>query len=1161
MFQPVSSKTNFPELERDILRWWKETDAFNKLRKLRAGAPRWSFIDGPITANNPMGVHHAWGRTYKDLFQRYRAMQGFDERWQNGFDCQGLWVEVNVEKDLGFKSKKDIEDYGLAAFVILCKQRVLNYAAVQSEQSIRLGMWMDWNDPDALRMLRDKLGENPNQPLTLDGPRGKVTGTVEQLIGKLGLPEMGGSYFTFSNENNYQIWSFLKKCAERGWVYKGTDVMPWCARCGTGVSEHEISTEDYPDITHTSITARFPLHDRPGEYLLVWTTMPWTFIPHIMVAAGPELTYLKVKQGDAIYYLAENTTHMLKGAYEVIGKLKGSEMEGWAYAGPFDEIPAEQEVGGHVASELRNHVPRPPLSAVQAHRVVLWKDVAEAEGTGLVHMGTGAGPEDFRLGVENGLPIVAPLDENGLFMDGFGEFTGMGAFDVTPRVMESLEQKKMLYRTDPYTHRYPTCWRCKTPLVFRLVDEWFIKMGETYDKPREQLTAEEKSRSLRYQIMDVVDQIRWIPGFGYEREMDWLRNMHDWMISKKRYWGLALPIWECANCGHFEVIGSDDELKARAAEGWDKFAGHTPHRPYVDEVKIKCSQCGAMTSRIKDVGNPWLDAGIVSLSTMGYRLDRKFWEQWFPADFITESFPGQFRNWFYSLLVMATVMENRPPFETILGYGTLFAEDGRPMHKSLGNMIEFNEAAENVGVDVMRWMFSQQRYESNMLFGYHTADETRRTFLLPLWNVYSFFVTYANLDKWKPVNSQQSTVNSDLDRWVLARLQEVIAEVTVALDDYDVPRASRAVEPFIDDLSNWYLRRSRRRFWKSEDDDDKHAAYATLYEVLVALTKLLAPFMPFLTESMYQNLVRSAEGPLQGMDADAPESVHHCAFPKADAAKVDAQLLADMTAARQVVTLGHSTRSAKNIKIRQPLARAIVVADETQRAGLSRLSDLVSDELNVKVFQFAAREEELVSYQLRPNLQTLSEKVKQLVPEPADLAEGDKVRRKELREKRKALTAAIQSVLAGADASRTATDVRAGKSIKLNANGIDVELAPGDVLITPQPKSGFAVMSEGNLVVALDTTLTPELVAEGLAREFVRRVQDLRKSANLDVSDHIRVSYTATPKLAGAVESFREYIMGETLADELAARAAPKDAVSVDDTFDGEKVTVALAKV
>ncbi len=1147
-FKPVSSKTNFPELEREILRWWKETDAFNKLRKLRAGSKKWSFVDGPITANNPMGVHHAWGRTYKDLFQRYKAMQGFDQRWQNGFDCQGLWVEVNVEKDLGFKSKRDIEAYGLAPFVILCKQRVLNYAAVQTEQSIRLGYWMDWNDPEMLRFLRDKL-EDPYQIIELDGPQGKVRGTVEQIVGRLGMPELGGSYFTFSDENNYLIWAFIKKCADKGWLYKGTDVMPWCARCGTGLSEHEISTEDYPDLTHPSITARFPLRGRQNEYLLVWTTTPWTLTSNVAVAVGPELQYLRVKQGDAVYYLAEGTVAILKGDYQVLGKLKGTEMEGWTYDGPFDELPAQQMIGGYAPAELRNHLGNVPTSSVQAHRVILWKDVGETEGTGLVHIAPGCGAEDFRLGKELNLPVVAPIDENGGFIENFGEFSGMSAFEVAPRVIESLQQKGYLYRTDDYTHRYPTCWRCKTELLFRLVDEWFIRMGELYDKPRNQLTPEEKARSLRYQIMDVVDQIRWIPSFGYDREMDWLRLMHDWMISKKRYWGLALPIWECLECGHINVIGSRDELQERAVEGWDQFEGHTPHRPYIDEVKIKCEKCGGKTSRIKDVGNPWLDAGIVSMSTMGYRINRAYWEQWFPADFVTESFPGQFRNWFYSLLVMATVMENKPPFKTLMGYSTLFAEDGRPMHKSLGNAIEFNEAAENIGADVMRWMYSRQRYESNMLFGYHVADETRRTFLLPLWNVYTFFVTYANLDRWSPVNPRHSTVKQ-LDQWILARLQTLIEEMTAALDDYDAPTAARAVEPFIDDLSNWYLRRSRRRFWKSEDDDDKHAAYATLYKVLVTLTKLLAPFVPFVAEAMYQNLVRS-------VDAKAPESVHHCEWPQVDETRRDPRLLAEMTVARQVVNLGHSIRAAKSIKVRQPLARALVVADAAQRDALTQLRDLVADELNVKVVEYAQREEELVTYQLRPNFVTLNEKVKQLVPDPET---DDKQAKKDARAKRKALMGQLQTTLEAQDAGHIAAMVRAGQSFTLDVNGLRIELAPTDVLVTPQPKPGFAVASEGTLVVALDTTLTPDLVAEGLAREFVRRVQDLRKSADLDISDRIAVYYTATPKLASAIETWRDYIAGETLAVALQAGNAPAGAASVDDSFDGERVTVAVVR-
>ncbi|MCL4487570.1 MAG: class I tRNA ligase family protein [Chloroflexi bacterium] len=1160
MFNPVSSKPNFPELELEILRWWKETDAFGKLRRLRAGGPRWSFLDGPITANNPMGVHHAWGRTYKDLFQRFRAMRGFDERWQNGFDCQGLWVEVNVEKDLGFQNKRDIEKYGLAEFVMLCKQRVLNFAAVQTEQSIRLGMWMDWNDPDQLRWLAESLGEDSQRVISVKGPDGPYSNTVEQVVGHLGMPELGGSYFTFSNENNYDIWAFLKKCFERDWIYKGTDVMPWCGRCGTAVSEHEISTEDYPDLTHTSVTARFPLVGRPKEYLLVWTTMPWTFIPHIMVAANPDLTYVKVRQGDATYYLLENAApRMLKGPYETLGRLTGREMLGWQYVGPFDELPAEQEVGGHVAPELRPHIWKTDLSAAQAHRVVLWKDVTETEGTGLVHMGTGAGPEDFRLGRENGMPVVAPLDENGVFMEGFGPFTGMGAFEVTQKVVESLEQKGMLYRVEPYTHRYPTCWRCKTPLVFRLVDEWFIRMGPVYDKPREELTPEEKAHSLRYQIMDVVDQIRWIPGFGYEREMDWLRNMHDWMISKKRYWGLALPIWECSDCGQFEVIGSEEELRERAVEGWDKFAGHTPHRPYIDEVKIAC-KCGGLASRIKDVGNPWLDAGIAPFSTVRYRSDPAYWKKWFPADFVTESFPGQFRNWFYSMLAMSTVMVNRPPFQSLMGYGTLVAEDGRPMHKSLGNMIEFNEAAEAVGVDVMRWEFASQRYESNMLFGYHTADDARRHFILPLWNVYSFLVTYANLDQWTPdlppfpIAERRATVRSGnlLDLWIVSRLQQIISEVTAALEDYDAPSAARTIEPFVDDLSNWYLRRSRRRFWKSEADEDKRAAYATLHEVLVTLSKLLAPFIPFLAEAVYQNLVRS-------VDLTAPESVHHTYWPKFDAAKMDEQVVADMAVAREVVTLGHSIRAAKSIKVRQPLGRAVVVADLATRAALDRMRELVADELNVKSVQFAQREDELVSYQLRPNLATLSQKVKQLVPEVSNAE--DKAQKKALREKRQRLTSGVQSALANLDPARVAADIREGRSISLKVDTTHFELGPEDILVQPQPRPGFAVASQGNLVVALDTEITSDLAAEGLAREFVRHVQDLRKATGLDISDRIRIYHAATPKLAHAIEDFRAYIMGETLAEEMSAGPGPAGSSSDEDTFDGEHLTLSLTKV
>jgi isoleucyl-tRNA synthetase len=453
-FKDVPSTVDFVAQEHAILDFWRETNAFGRLRALRAGGPHWSFLDGPITANNPAGVHHAWGRTYKDLWQRFKAMQGFDQRWQNGYDCQGLWVEVNVERDLGFKSKRDIEAFGMAEFVNLCKQRVLTYAAMITEQSIRLGQWMDWDDPDLLRWLRDKLGEDPMQALTVQGPRGPVTDTAEQLVGHLGMPELGGSYYTFSNENNYQIWGFLKRCWERGWVYKGHDVMPWCPRCGTGLSQHEIVTEGYVEKVDPGLTVRFPLRgraQRPGESLLVWTTTPWTLTSNVAAAVGPNLTYLKVRQGkvrserergesakDEVFYLSKGTTHMLAGRYEVLGELSGREMDGWAYDGPFDDLPAQQRSG-----------------AVEAHRVILWDEVGEEEGTGIVHVAPGCGAEDFQLSKVYNLPVIAPLDEDGIYVEGFGWLTGMDVANVTEPIVEDLKRKGLFYRLEPYTHRYP----------------------------------------------------------------------------------------------------------------------------------------------------------------------------------------------------------------------------------------------------------------------------------------------------------------------------------------------------------------------------------------------------------------------------------------------------------------------------------------------------------------------------------------------------------------------------------------------------------------------------------------------------------------------------------------------------------------------------------
>ncbi len=1071
MFEPVPNPVDFVAQEKEILQWWEETDAFEKLVDLRKDGRRWSFIDGPITANNPMGIHHGWGRTYKDLYHRYWAMRGYKTRYQNGFDCQGLWVEVEVEKEKGFESKRDIEEYGIDRFVRDCKRRVLRYAAVQTEQSKRLGYWMDWNDTDRLRWLADQMEENPEAEITVEGPQGPVTDTVENIVGRLGLPELGGSYFTLSNENNYMIWTMLKKCWEQGWLYKGTDVMPWCPRCATGISQHEIVTEGYRELTHASVTVRFPLRGRENESLLVWTTTPWTLTSNVVAAVGPDLTYVKVRQGDQIVYLSKGALSILVGDYEVLDEMDGTELGGLTYEGPFDELEAQQRMGGP-----------------QAHRVILWEDVGEEEGTGIVHIAPGCGAEDFELAQEHGLPAIAPLDEEGVFVEGFGSLTGTDVSDSSERVFESLREKELLYRIEDYRHRYPVCWRCGTELVFRLVDEWFISMDE-----------------LRHDMMDVTRQIRWIPSFGLDRELDWLRNMHDWMISKKRYWGLALPIWECAECGHFEVIGDEKELEERAVSGWETFGGHTPHKPWIDQVRIECPECSAEVERIPDVGNPWLDAGIVSFSTLQYRTDRDYWRKWYPADWISESFPGQFRNWFYSLLAMATVLENSRPFKTCFSYALLLAEDGREMHKSWGNAIEFNEAADKMGVDVMRWLYCAHKPEKNLLFGYNRADEVRRQFLIPLWNVYDFFVTYANIDEWEPatrwdaVEPEQPTL---LDRWALARLNQLVAKVSERLENYDAYATTMAVEQFIEDLSNWYVRRSRRRFWKSERDAEKEAAYATLYRILTTLTQLLAPTLPFVTEAMYQNLARS-------VDAAAAESIHHTRWPRADLAKIDEELLAQMALAREVVTQGHSARNSQGIKLRQPLSRALVYLEPGTEKLKDELIDLVKDELNVKEVHFVDDVSDLVTYRLLPDSQKLGPRFRDRFP---------------------MVKVALDSMDDPVGAVRR---LQADLPIEVQVDGESIELTADEVIIREEPREGLAVAAEHGVTVGMDVALTQDLIAEGLARDVVRRIQSLRKEADFDLDDRIITTYQAEKELAEAIEDYHDYIVAETLSVEL----------------------------
>jgi isoleucyl-tRNA synthetase len=1093
LFAPVvaPTKVDYPLLEDRVQRWWDEHDILQKYLHKNDGSPnRWSFIDGPMTANNPMGVHHAWGRTYKDLWQRFNTMRGYRQRYQNGWDAQGLHVEVEVEKELGFNNKRDIEVYGVANFVEKCKERVLRFAAIATDQSVRLGEWMDWPD----------------------------------------------SYYTMSDENNYTIWGFLKRCWQEGWIYKGTDVMPWCPRCGTGISDMEIN-EGRKEVQHTSVYVCLPLVGRPGEYLLVWTTTPWTLPANVACAVNPELTYAKVEQDGEYYYLAyfedtqkkDSTLQRLKklqghehGEARVVETLRGSDLLGWRYTGPFDALPAWQ----------RTHA---------EHRVIAWKDVSAAEGTGIVHIAPGCGREDFALAKEDNLPVLAPVDENGIYVDGYAWLTGLPVGEVARPIFEDLRKKGYFYQTESYRHVYPHCWRCKTELIFRLVDEWFISM-----------------RDLRSRLMAIVGGIRWIPDFGLERELDWLRNMEDWMISKKRYWGLALPIFECAACHTFEVIGGKEELRERAVSGWEAFEGHSPHRPWVDEVTIRCSTCGAELHRIADVGNPWLDAGIVPFSTLHYRHNQAYWREWFPADFITESFPGQFRNWFYSMLVMAAVLEKAAPYKTVLGYATLLDQNGEEMHKSRGNSIAFDDAAAIVGSDTMRWLYVNAAPEQNLRYPRIPSEEEaaaaraqglpprlsdlwmqKRETLDKLWNVYSFFVTYANIDGFNPLTrSLPVGERSDLDRWALSQLQETAQAVEAGLADFDAQRAAGAISSFVEDLSNWYVRRSRRRFWKSEEDAEKVAAYLTLYECLVTVTKLLAPITPFLAESLYQNLVRS-------VDAFAPESVHLAEWPAADAALVSPTLRDETALVMRLVALGRAAREKAQIRVRQPLSALYArVTSDAERETLERLGSQVLEELNVKRLELLPAESNMLLYTVQPRMAVLGPQYGKLLPK---------------------VLAALRS---GDMRSKARTLLDTGR-LPLEVEGQDVVLTPDDVEVEASADAGFVAAEDRGYVVVLDTTLTPDLVAEGLVRDLTHLIQDVRKRAGLAIEDTIDTWLAVDDELTGVVERHAGYIKDETLTRTLTvAKSGANGALAAGgytetipaSKLGGHEVTVAVKK-
>ncbi len=1029
-YRPVTDKPDHAALEHAILALWERDGTFEQLRAQIAGGEPFSFFDGPITANNSMGVHHAWGRSLKDLFQRFRSSQGRDLRFQNGFDCQGLWVEVEVEKSLGLNAKREIEEYGLDLFVRACRDRVAEYSAVQTRQSQRLGMWMDWER----------------------------------------------SYYTMTDPNIEAIWGFLKRCSEEGWLFTGHRPMVWCPRCGTSLSEHEVTaTDSYRDLTHTSVFVRLPLTDVADESLVVWTTTPWTLPANVAAAVKPEATYHGVATADGIAWVVAERVEAVFGAAAAVARTAtGAELVGRPYRGPFDQLAAQADV---------------------AHRVIAWDAVGVDDGTGIVHIAPGCGGDDFELGRVEALAVLVPVDDAGAFYPDYGWLAGVTTGDAREPIIEHLSAARLLVRREELTHRYPCCWRCSTELIFRVVDEWFIGAD-----------------GVRERMIEANRTVQWTPEFYGKRMEDWLRNMGDWCISRKRYWGLPLPFYR-APSGKVTVIGSVAELRARAVDPSLVDGLEELHRPWIDAIEIRTDD-GEIATRVAEVGDCWLDAGIIPFSTLGYGRDtvepegyargagvgltradlpdHAYWERWFPADWISEM-REQIRLWFYSQLFMSVVLVGRAPYRRVLGYEKLQDETGRPMHKSWGNAIWFDDAIEKMGADVMRWLYAAQTPSQNMNFGYGPATDVRRR-LLTLWNSYRFLVQYAEIDGFTPAYADLTAgpgALTVLDRWIVARVQQTVKEATEALDGYWTPTYTRAVEALVDDLSNVYIRGSRARFWKAVDDSDKQAAFRTLWYSVVQIARLIAPAMPFLAEDLWQTLVRDqCDG--------APSSVHLAGFPVVVDALVDAALVTAMADTQAAIRLGRAARAKAGppaSKLRQPLREAVIAASPVARRGLEEHAAEIAAELNVRAVRFVENAAEIVTVELAPNFRVVGKRLGKDVP-------------------------LVQKLLRDGAYTREGEDVVVG-SWRLGAGEYEERVTA---------REGLAVEHEGTLAVGVDTELDPDLIDEGIARDLCHALQTMRKEAELEVVDRIVVTVGADPGLERVLARHTDWLAGELLA-------------------------------
>ena len=995
-YEPVDPNQSFPALEERVLERWRERDVFHESVRRRAGAPPFVFYEGPPTANGPPGSHHVLSRVFKDVFPRYKTMRGHLVHRKAGWDCHGLPVELEIERELGISSKEDIERYGVAEFNARCRESVLRYVDEWNRLTERIAFWIDTDD----------------------------------------------AYFTLDNDYIESVWWSLKQVYDKGLLTEGYKVVPYCTRCGTALSSHEVAL-GYRDVVDPSIYVRFPIRGEAGVSLLAWTTMPWTLVPHAAIAVDPEATYARVRAGDEVLIVAEALVSRVFGEQaEVVERMPGSELLGISYEPPFPYIT--------------DYGPR-------GHTVLPGDFVSLEEGTGVVHTGAAFGEDDFRLARDNGLTIHNPVRPDGTFDERAGPFAGMYVREADARIIEALRESGRLFRAETYEHAYPHCWRCDTPLIYYAKSNWYVRTTEV----RERLLASN-------------EEVTWYPDhIKHGRFGKWLENNVDWALSRERYWGTPLPIWRSED-GETVCVGSMAELRELGAEPPDDL-----HRPFIDEVTFE--RDGKLFRRVPDLIDVWWDSGCMPFAQWHAPFqNREIFEERFPADYICEAL-DRTRGWFYSLLAISTLLFDRSAYRTVLCLGLILDPEGQKMSKSRGNVVVPWDVIETHGADAFRWYyFTSKQPWDGYRFSLETVGESVRQFLKTLWNTYGFFVLYANAGGIEP---EADGLRTDLDRWVLSRLHATTATAIERLDDYDTTGAGRAIADYVEQLSNWYVRRARRRFW-----DGDPAAFATLRECLVTVAKLLAPLTPFVSDAIYDNLDGSES------------SVHLCDYP--EPGQRDRQLEWQMDVARDAVELGRAARAQAGVKVRQPLGEAIVVARDAERAAIERFEPLVLEELNVKRLRYVSEADELGHFELRPNYRALGPRFGKQMPQ---------------------VTAAIDAL----DPENAARTLRQGGTVAINIEGTDHPLSAQDLQLVLRPLEGYQVERSGAHAVALDLTLDDALRREGLAREVVHAVQAARKSAGLRVEDRISLSLTGDPELLEAARAHERYVAGETLATSL----------------------------